>query len=409
MNPAAPDVRSPASQATRTRKLIRWGTVTLVALSICWGAYEWAQILISKTCRLAQKEQRWADLEVWSLRWTKWQPHEANAWLMLADAVQHQNRFLEAAEYLDQVPLDSPLASNALLLESELLFGPANRPLEGEIACRKLLSLEPRATKAHAHLIRFYAYTLQRNKLAQQFRDAVAAEQEPPDAYIYFFLADSLNMAQGEKLNTLWLTSNPDHELFLVARALQWRDKNEIDLRKTADVAENAVLNDRESHIVQLLERFPHNANLLADQIDAEIVKGRLNRVLELMARAPGEAETDNRFWRAKGWVHYAKQEFSEAEAAYRHALQLHPMDWISMNRLVEVLRSQQESTETARIKALVQRIQELRTEIRSVESIENCPLPLLRKLGRLARDCGDTFVADALEQRLGSAEEASL
>lgn len=332
MTPAPPVPPPPVSGSKQKRSWMRWGASVLIVLLIFWGGYHWARTQVIKTCRLAQQEERWADLEIWSRRWTQWEPREANAWLMLADAAQHQNRFLEAAEYLDQ---------------------------------------------------------------------------EPRDAYIYYFLTDSLNMTQGEELNTLWLASDPDNELFLVAKALQWMDKNEIDVRKTGDVSENAVLNERESHIVKLLERFPHNSNLLADQIDAEILKGRLNRVLELLAQAPGEAETDNRFWRYKGWVHYARQEFAEAEAAYRRALLLHPMDWQSMNRLSEVLRSRQETEEIARIQGLVKRIQELRVRIRSVETIEKCPLDLLRTLGQLARDCGDTLIADALERRLGPAAEA--
>jgi hypothetical protein len=211
----------------RTSK--RWwtylGVTVSVVLLVLWGGSYVARSQMRKACRLAQQEQRWTDLESLSLRWTRWEPQEANAWLMLADAVQHQNRFLEAAEYLDQVPLSSPIAPKALLLESELLFGPANRPMDGEIACRKLLALEPRATRAHAHLIRFYAFTLQRNKLFEQLKDAIRVDQEPRDAYIYYFLTDSLNMAHGEELNTLWLTSDPDNELFLVARALQWMTK----------------------------------------------------------------------------------------------------------------------------------------------------------------------------------------
>jgi Flp pilus assembly protein TadD len=160
-------------------------------------------------------------------------------------------------------------------------------------------------------------------------------------------------------------------------------------------------LNEREAGVLKLLERFPHNTNLLADQIDAEIIKGRINRVVELLAQAPTDAETDNRFWRFKGWVHYARQEFAEAEAAYRHALQLHPMDWQSLSRLLEVLRSREETTERKKIEDLIARLQELRARIRSLETLENCPLDLLRALGQLARDCGDTFIADALERRL--------
>lgn len=380
--------------------------ILLIAMAL-WASYHVARSQTQKMCRKAQQEQRWEDLETLSRRWTDWEPREADAWLYLADAVQHQNRFLEAAEYLGEIPANSPKAAQALLVQAELLFGPANQPLDGEASCRKLLKLEPRAAKAHALLIRFYAYTLQRKKLAEQFKEAIRLGLEPKDAYIYYFLTDSLNMSQGVELNTLWLTTSPDEEVFLVARALQWREQHRTQVDETTDVGADAVMNEREMQVLKLLERFPNNANLLADQIDAEIVKGRLNRVVELLSQAPADAETDNRFWRYKGWVHYAKQEFGEAEDAYRTALKLHPMDWQSLNRLLEVLRSRQETAEIERIQALVTRIQDLRTSIRSVKTIEDCPLELLRILGQVARDCGDSLVGDALKKRLGNTDGA--
>jgi tetratricopeptide (TPR) repeat protein len=378
----------------------------LVAMAL-WAGYHAVRSQTQKMCRKAQQEERWEDLETLSRRWTDWEPHEADAWLYLADAVQHQNRFLEAAEYLGEIPVTSLKAAKAFLVQAELLFGPANQPLDGEVACRKLLKLEPRAAKAHALLIRFYAYTLQRKKLAEQFKEAIRLGLEPKDAYIYYLLTDSLNMSQGVELNTLWLTTSPEEEVFLVARALQWREQHNTQAGETADVNADAVMNEREMQVLNLLERFPNNSNLLADQIDAEIVKGRLNRVVELLSQAPADAETDNRFWRYKGWVHYAKQEFGEAEEAYRTALKLHPMDWQSMNRLLEVLRSRQETAEIERIQALVARIQDLRTSVRSIETIEDCPLELLRILGQVARDCGDSLVGDALRQRLGNTDGA--
>ena len=384
---------------------ISWRRLLLLVLPVgiivIWGSLQLFRSQVRKICHKAQMEERWIDLEVWSRRWSSWEPQEADAWLMLADAVQHQNRFLEAAEYLDHVPLDSPKAPPALLAEAQILFGPANRPLDGEIVCRKLLTIQPKATQAHAHLLRFYAYTLQRKKLEDQVKEAILLDQEPRDAYIYYFLADSLNMAGGEQLNTLWLTSYPEEELFLVARTLQSMSKQEYNNESPPTPSESNVLNEREATVLKMLERFPNNLNLLADQIDAEIVKGRVDRVLKLLAQAPAEAESDNRFWRYKGWIHYSKREFTEAEQAYRVALQIHPMDWQSLTRLAEVLRASQQTAEIERIQGLVKRIQELRSDLRKVEAVETISLQLLRKLGSLARDCGDVVIADALARRL--------
>ncbi len=400
------EVQAPEAEKRTTIKPLRrrWVGVLVgipVILLLIWGGYHMLRSQVWRVCRKAQIEARWVDLETWSRRWSQWEPSEPDAWLFLADAVQHQNRFAEAAEYLDEITLDSPKAPAALASEAQLLFGAANRPLEGEIACRKLLQVEPRASIAHSLLIRFYAFTLQRKKLEEQVRAAILVEQEPRDAYIYYFLADSLNMAGGEQLNTLWLTSYPDEELFLVARALQAVKKESTEVEQTESL-NGETLSEREQQIKKLLVRFPHNINLLADQIEAEVVKGRLDQVISLLKNAPASAETDNRFWRFKGWVHYAKGEFSEAEAAYRKALTLQPMDWQTLNRLTEVLRARQETQEIEHIQDIVKRIQELRAQIRKVEVIEKVPVNVLQPLGILARDCGDELIAGPLERRVG-------
>jgi tetratricopeptide (TPR) repeat protein len=400
------------SGAARNAVRRRWFRRLLIAIPLgilmLWGTYRVMSYQARKLCQKAQRESRWEDLEVWSRRWASLEPHQADPWLMLADAVQHQNRFLEAAEYLGNVPSDSPKAPATMLLQAKLLFGAANRPLEGEQVCRRLLELEPKATMAHALLIRFYAFTLQREKLEDQVYAAVAADQEPRDSYIYYFLADSLNMAGGEQLNTLWLASSPDEELFLVAKALQVVDEDD-EKPLVSDAGAEEILNGREAEIRKLLERFPHNTNLLADQIEAEIVKGELDNVLRLLKNAPTSAENDNRFWRFKGWVHYARGEFHKAEHAYRTALKMHPMDWQTLSRLTEVLRARQDTAEIDRIQGIVKRIQDLRSQLREVPVVEETPLSLLGSLARLARDCGDDFIADSLQRRIGPGEEPPL
>lgn len=390
---------------SRFRRRASFFTIISVAILFVWGGYRFTQTQLARACREAQRESRWEELEVLARRWSWWEPRNPDVWLMLADAVQHQNRFLEAAEYLENVPRNSQKALAALLMASQLLYGPANRPLEGETVSRKLLELEPRATKAHANLIRFYAYTLQRKKMVQQFREAIAVKQEPREAYIFYYLIDTLNLAGAEQLNSLWLTTSPDEELFLVARALQWSTVSESKSDATVKSGDESVLNEREVVVRQLLERFPNNLNLLADQIDAEIVKGRLPEVLALMAKASVEAENDNRFWRYKGWVHYVRNEYPEAENAYRTALKIHPMDWHSLNRLGEVLRAKKDVAEVARIQNLVERMQSLRSAIRKVEVIEKVPLEVLNELREIARECGDTLIAEALEDRLRQTE----
>ena len=107
---SAPAVAPQAITTPRSSRR-RWalGITGMILLAvIVFGAVNTARYRIRKLCRAAQLEERWQDLEGWSRTWADFEPSEADAWLFLADAVQHQNRFLEAAEYLAEVPSTSP-------------------------------------------------------------------------------------------------------------------------------------------------------------------------------------------------------------------------------------------------------------------------------------------------------------
>lgn len=379
-------------------------------LLLAWGAYKGAAAYWARSCRLAQSQRRWEDLEATARRWSEWDPGLADPWLYLADAVQHQQRYSEAADYLRRVAPDSPKAVPALLARCRLLFGPANQPVEGEQACLRLLEIEPRATDAHKYLVQYYALTLQKRKLQSQLREAIRWKREPREGYVYHFLIDTVRLANGEQMNSLWLRAHPGHELFSVARLLHAEEGAPVGDADSGGRT-GPTISEKERQANTLLETFPHNANLLAYLIDEEIARGHLDRVLELLKQAPQEAELDNRFWRFKGWVHYVKGEIDEAERAYRRALEILPLDWMAMNRLSEVLRIRQKLDDVNRLQDLVERAQRLRTKIRELPAVEQIPNALLAELGRLARDADDDLIARALIGRLGplDAHPASL
>ncbi len=382
-----------------------WFAALLALLAGCaWGGYLYQIQIWDRACRVAQKEKRWADLETTAQTWSLWAPRSAEPWAFLADGVQNQQRYVEAAEYLARVPAHLPQSLAAQIARSKLQFGPANRPFDGEQTCLDLLTREPRVGEAHQLLIQFYTVTLQRTKLRQQIQQAITVRREPRDAYVYYFLMDSIRLGDGTPLNELWLESFPDHEVLLVAKLLHSEDKLHHD-PTTPPTESLAVVTDKESAARELLQRFPHNANLLAYLIDQELSKGRIEQVVELLTAAPVEAESDQRFWRFKGWVHFVREEHEQAEKAYRQALRLHPMDWLSMHRLAEILRMRGETEEVVHLQNLVKHAHELRIRIRDLPSVMNPPTPILMEIGRLARDAGDQFLTEALQYRLGSLE----
>ena len=357
-----------------------------------------------QSCRMAKAENRWTDLQSLALRWSSWNPKSGAAWVYLADAVQHQDRFVEAAEYLSRVPDGSVEELPARLVRCKILMGPANQPFAGEQACLELLSREPKVTEAHELLIQYYAVTLQRDKLRQRIAEAIRARREPPEAYIYVFFVDSLRLAQGPELCELWLKSHPDNEILTVAGVLHRADTALHDPSSTIG-PDPTVLTEMERDVRNLLKQFPNNTNLLAFLIDEEITKGRVEHALALLGQSTADAEKDPRFWRFQGWVHFVRGEVDDAERAYRKALSLHPMDWLTLHRLAELERTRRASAEVLRLEGLVKRAHILRIKIRELPTAQNPPTDVLREIGRLARDSGDSLIADALQRRVGLTE----
>jgi tetratricopeptide (TPR) repeat protein len=355
-----------------------------------------------KDCRTSKEMKRWSDLESTARQWAAWSPSSAQPWLFLADAMQHQERYVEAAEYLGHVPKGTPQHIPSLLARCKLLFGAANLPFEGEQVCREILTINPRVSTAHELLIEFYVATMQRTKAREQIKMAIHLQREPRDSYALYFLIDSVRFNDGAPLNKLWLESYPDSELLLVAEVLQ-RDDTGSNVTSGSKSYTPAPINEKELAAKQLLLRFPQNVNLLAYLIEEELSRGKVERVIELLSESPADAETDQRFWRYKGWVHFANGELDQAENAYRHALSIHPMDWQTMHRLAEVLRLRGLSAEVTRLESLVKRSHDVRAQMRDFGTFKNIPTGLLRDIGQLARDCGDTLVGGALAKHLGT------
>jgi hypothetical protein len=83
-------------------------------------------------------------------------------------------------------------------------------------------------------------------------------------------------------------------------------------------------------------------------------------------------------------------------------------MDWLTMNRLAEVLRQLQQSDEVSRLDGIVQQAQALRIRIRDVPNVHDCPDDILVDLGLLAARSGDGLIAEAIESRVAERRQPS-
>lgn len=327
-------------------------------------------------------------------QWSALNQRSAEAFLFRADAAQHLGDFASAASLMESVPESDPKALPTYVSLATLQFGPLNRPLDGVKTCERILQIEPRTTSAHQQLITFYAMTCQRERLERQIRFAIKNLREPPQAYVYLFLADTMRIADGQESNERWLKTYPDSELFQVARVMQ--------MPEPENGIKNSAGSDKYSLADSMLERFPNNLELLAYKLDLSIRRGNVEDVMSILKRLPVEADDDSRFWRAKGWLHLNRDEIAKSREALNHAIELYPQDWNARNWLADSLRREGRFDEAEALNEIVLLSRRLRERITSAGTDSKVPSEILEDLFEFANRCGDSQVATALDRRLG-------
>ena len=393
------------------KRLIGLAVIGFVVAAVGFGPQWWrdrqAQTF-ERQCRELRNRKDWTQLASVSETWTQRDPQRANAWLFRAEAAEGQRQYAVAADFLFQVPSQDAKSVPAFLQGATILLGKANRPIEGVEALHKLLKREQRIAEVHRDLIQYYALTLQRQRLLEQIRFAIESHREPVEAFVYLFLVDTLRLSNGVEMNNRWLEQYPDHELFLVARTLHMEEQREAGSQAAENKGGGAEHptgshSRRSQALAELLQRFPHNVELLSHHIELSLVVGDTDRVVSLLSQAPPEIDVDNRFWRYKGQVHEARGEVAEAESAYRRSSHLNPLDWRSLNKSASIERLRGRFSEVDRLQRLVNRADNLREQIRKLANVENVGVDWLRALANFAKDAGDETLANALFRRLGT------
>ena len=405
---------SPAVPGRLRSGVLGLAVLLVLALALRFGLPEWRQWQarsLETQCRKLRDKRQWPQLGETAERWSKLDPNRANPWLFRAEAAAGQEQFIAAAEFLFQIPKSDPKAIPAHLKGATILLGPANRPLEGVEALQRLLLIEPRLADAHRHAIQFFALALQRRKLLRQVQFAIQSDREPPEAYVYLFLVDTLRLSNGVEMNTRWLQSYPNAEMFLVARALHMQEQRvkaeNVDGGGSDQTpAPKGATSVRSQLLTDLLQRFPMNVELLSHHIEQSLLTGDVERAVRLVSEAPADIDEDNRFWRYKGQIHESRDETTEAEAAYRHALQINPLDWASMNRLAMTARLRGDFKEVERLQRLVKQAEKLREEVRNYRTAEEIGPEWLHGLKDFCRATGNTDLASAIMHRLDQVEK---
>jgi len=361
---------------------------------------------MAEQCRRAREQKDWDTLGALAVRWTDLEPTAGEAWMYRGQAAMARQDWSAAAEAFWKVPDSDALAVSAMTEVSKLCFGQLDDPLKGVAACERILGINPKAAGPQEPLIGFYATTLQREKLSQQIQAAIEAECEPREAYIYWFLRHTLGSSDSVQILDRWLIRYPDEESFLVARVLQQQDSTSESAEASGASPTESSVADRSKikRVEELRKRFPDNMELLAFQGDDCIATGDVEGAVSLLSQAPHVAREDARFWRLKGWVHEMNNELDDAATNYQKGLELHPVDWNTMNRLAVVERRRQNPADVERLTQLVERANNLRLFFRKNAGKKNIPPEVFFELASYYHDCSDRVAGPALERRLGSA-----
>lgn len=398
---------------TRTKRItvLSFGVVvvTILAASLPHFGRDSQRIQLTAKCREAHQRQRWDELQSLAEPWSKWDSQNGEPWMFLGHAASGRRDWSTAVACYSRVPEPHPGFVPAMIQVSDMSFEHLNEPLKGVDACHRILKVDSRAAGAQKQLIWFYTMTLQRAKLLKQIDSAVKAKKEPRESYAYYFLVDSFRSKFAVQLNQRWHESAPDEEVFQVARALHLpnEDADSPDSATTAaDGSETSPAAGRSKRelLEKLLIRFPHNIELLAYLAQDRLNSGDVAGAAALLSQVPAAAEQDSRFWLIQGWLHESNNNVDEAATAYRHALELHPMDWNTLNRLAVVERRRQKIDEVQRLTKLVERAYSLRKQLRELPAIEKITPEILHDLASLAHDCGDQKIGPALRRRFETA-----
>jgi tetratricopeptide (TPR) repeat protein len=380
------------------------GLALLASLAVGSGLYYHRRqelvAALSRQCQALSDQEQWNDLATASEQWANLEPRKANPWLFRAEAAEGVKDWEQVVEYLDRVPRSDNRAIAALMRKANTEFQILNRPWDSMRTCDEALRLDPRVLIAHKQTIFFYAMTLQRAEMVRRIRRAIQVRRESPESYVFLVGASWLYSGSLYRHNSHWLESDPDNEIFQVARSLQvYVSLVKSDLEHAAEF----------EHIPpeeELLERYPHNLELVAYFLNRSITEGDFERVRELLEVVPSNlAEADARFWRARAWCEDTLGEFESAETCLRRAFAADPYWWQIHFQLHDLLRRRGRLDDSARFfemyrvsKALAA---EIKTLAQSVESLDDQKfLPSLLELAQLVED---DEVAFAVRERLST------
>ena len=352
-----------------------------------WRSSQLSQL--HATCKIALKSEDWTILEQSAREWLELDSHSGFAWIYLGEAAQRRGDFDLTASCLAKLDDDDPKCVPALLELLNLQLAKLNQPLAAMETCRRILRIQPGECTAHQRLIFFAAMTLQFDAMEQQIRHSLRVDCITMEALVYHVGGNELRFSNGYEVTTQWLAAYPGNQLFEVAQALHRA-------RRSGGSESHA---DKESLLRLCAEKYPENLAIQAYLLDKAIDAGDLDGLGQILSKASAQAEQDSRFWRAKGWFHFTRDELPAAQEAYETALKLNPYDWKSRHQFAAVLRRLGEQDRLEQITDLALEGKNLERTLFELPSASDLPPEIRARLTAYAKQVGDHEFATAAER----------
>lgn len=346
-------------------------------------------------CKKLRENETWPELIECATEWSKTTEMPDEALLFLAEGEFELGNPLKAIECLLSVPEESSRCFPALIAACDLQFGELNRPLDGVVTLQRMISRNPSSISSRQRLIFFYAMTLQREKMLDAILDAIRARAEPPDVYAYLMIADELSFSNGFSKNSEWLKSDPDSELFSVARTVQLLNGLE-----SSDSPENnqALTRCRETY-EGLRKKYPQNFTLLEAAISRAASEFDLATVQELITQAPNPKTSVILRW--EGWLNFQNDEFEQSLAALQQSIEAFPLDWETWHQLSACKRRLGDTEGASSAAQIAIAGKAIRKTVLQLEDVSAIRPETLESIASFAASCGMDEVSLAILTRL--------
>lgn len=411
-----PKLQRPAAQkapeASESRRGFLWKLLTLLVLLLVVGVGFQAFVSWKKRLQVsdllvevarAKRSGNWEQVEELAREWAAWEPTNAEPWQEAAQAAMNLNDAGLAAAYLNEIP--DPVPLDAYLQLGFLQMEALNNPLGTLETCESTLKYYPEDSETHERLLYFYTMTGQRNKIRDEALRAIKAGGDTLTTYAYLASRLSLTFTNGFETNRKWLQAEPNCELFEVGAVLQLPSYPllmELARQRVPPGEEPRPIEFMQSQVAELRSKYPNNIELLAAETRSLCRSGDIEAVAQRLASAPAETMKDTRFWRFKGWLHSALEEWDSAVEAYEKSLELDPADWLTQVEYATALRASVGIEQATQMQERADVGKKLTFAIQKSPVIFRLePVGLYEDIESYFRMCGDNFIADGIRKHL--------